>query len=101
MLVPEKIDIRESSSADLSRVYFFPEGEDATTNLVNNLEDSRPHDLYSSDLMPKVLAAIGVPVESSFRWDQFAGCSCGCSPGFIIENSKGKDVYVTYVTRGA
>jgi hypothetical protein len=101
MLVPEKIDIRDNSSSEFSRVYFFPEGEDATTNLLNNFEDNRPHDVYASELMPKILSAMGLPFESNFRWDQLAGCSCGCSPGFVIENSKGKDVYVTYVTRGA
>jgi hypothetical protein len=24
-----------------------------------------------------------------------AGCSCGCSPGFVVADSRGKDVWVT------
>ena len=107
MLVPEKVDIRDGSPTDLSRVYFFPAGEDALffadtlEHLLQNIDDLPPPEDYRADLMPAVLAAMVLPKDTEFQWHQFAGCSCGCSPGFVIENSKGKDICVTYVTRDA
>ena len=32
------------------------------------------------------------------RWSQFAGCSCPCSPGFVVDNSSyGYDIHVDYL----
>jgi hypothetical protein len=36
----------------------------------------------------------GVSVEK-MAWNQRAGCSCPCSPGFSITGDKGKDYWVT------
>jgi len=102
MLAPQKIDIREGSPTDLSRVYFFPEGEDflfvadTAEHLLQNIKDLPPHEYYRDQLMPEVLAAMGLPADSEFHWDPLAGCSCGCSPGYVMDHSKGKDVFVTY-----
>ena len=102
MLLLESIDIRDNSAADLSRVYFFPKGEDflfvadTAEHLLQNIKDLPPHEYFRDQLMPEVLAAMGLPADSEFHWDPLAGCSCGCSPGFVLDHSKGKDVFVTY-----
>lgn len=28
--------------------------------------------------------------EDKFYWDRLAGCSCGCSPGFVFESTQAK-----------
>lgn len=61
------------------RVYLWPEGEGVLDNFVNRW--SRPTTLYRK-VAKAVLADLGI--EGSLRWDQRAGCSCGCSPGFVL-----------------
>lgn len=66
----------------------------------NALEDlsnrrRRPH----HDWKPFVVEAldrIGITYERMF-WSQTAGCSCGCSPGFVLRNADAPpmDVWVT------
>ena len=79
-----------------TKVYIFLEGE----NLLENLENrhSRPHTLYKT-ILPQVMEqikeqGITVPDNLKFTWSQKAGCSCGCSPGFIA-NWIGKEIFVT------
>jgi hypothetical protein len=32
--------------------------------------------------------------SSQLRWSNTAGCSCGCSPGFIVKGLRGMSVFV-------
>lgn len=75
-----------------TRVYFFIKDE----NMLDNLFDRhfRPHKEYRK-LLPEVLAKAGIVTNEPIRWSQKAGCSCPCSPGFILGDSYGKTVYVT------
>lgn len=36
-------------------------------------------------LLPEVFEKLGLPKTTKARWSQKAGCSCGCSPGFILD----------------
>jgi len=75
------------------RVYIFPEGEGVFSNLINRHD--RPHKLYRAEVMPKVLEDLGLEPTAKYRWSQKCGCSCGCSPGFIISGDfRRLDVYV-------
>jgi hypothetical protein len=71
-----------------TRVYFSPVGESVWENLI--LRHDRPYQLYR-DLMPEVLAKLGMPDEQrqnvKFRWSTKAGCSCGCSPGIVLDRA--------------
>jgi len=29
-------------------------------------------------------------------FSQTAGCQCGCSPGFIVNEKNGKELFITY-----
>lgn len=49
-----------------------------------------------ADLIPHVLSALGLPPETSVRYSRTAGCSCGCSPGFIIDADLNRYVYVDF-----
>lgn len=75
-----------------TRVYFGHEGENVLENFGNRA--CRPRDLYKTYL-PDVAEALGLPRTTKFRWSQKAGCSCGCSPGFICNEDSKRDVWVT------
>jgi hypothetical protein len=66
-----------------SRIYFWPTGESILDNLTNRR--SRPYELYR-ELIPQVFDQLGLQFTPALkaRWSQRAGCSCPCSPGFIL-----------------
>jgi len=41
------------------------------------------------------LEAMGLPADTKVRWSQYAGCSCPCSPGFVVDGHSRHDVHVT------
>jgi len=73
-----------------ARVYINIQDESILENLMNR--KSRPIKLFRA-LLPDVYKKLGV--DSKARWSQYAGCSCPCSPGFILDDVYGKTVYVT------
>lgn len=83
-------DFRKSA-----RVYIFPKDETIWENLENRHQ--RPHTTFRKEVMPAVLAAMNLPANTRIRWSQYAGCSCPCSPGFIIDEVKGTSVYVDVI----
>jgi len=87
----DKMDWRQR--AQKPRVYIFPEGEGVFENLVNRFD--RPSKLYRREVMPAVLEKMGLPADTKYVWNQYAGCSCGCSPGFIIHTRRRVEIYVT------
>lgn len=48
-------------------------------------------------LLPEMFKKLGLPATTTARWSQKAGCSCGCSPGFILTGSgvRNTDFWVT------
>lgn len=86
-----------------SRIYFLINGESLVENLLNRR--SRPTKLYRR-LLNKVYTQLREQGEilpqdqnpQDVKWSQTAGCSCGCSPGFIMRDCwrlKNKDIYVS------
>lgn len=93
-----KIDVRDAEPRERykkARVYIFIKNE----NIIDNLQNrhSRPYDQYRKEVMPKVLKKMKLPKDTKFFWSQKAGCGCGCSPGFVIEEIFGKEVFVNVV----
>jgi hypothetical protein len=74
-----------------ARIYFWHEDESILENFGNRV--SRPVDVYRK-FLPQVAVALGLPEDTKFRWSQYAGCSCPCSPGFICKEVVSKDVHV-------
>ncbi len=78
------------------RVFIF--ASDRAESLVEQFGNrwNRPSKLYREEVMPKVLEMLNLPADAKFSWSQKAGCSCGCSPGFIFKGSElsGNDVFV-------
>lgn len=92
---------QHSYSKSHTRLYFFPRGESVMDNLRNRR--GRPYNDWRT-LIPAVLAKlskVGGDVEPFMKpdkvsWSQRAGCSCPCSPGFIVIGPcfKDFDIYV-------
>ena len=85
------------------RLYFSNDGsETVLENLVNRR--NRPYQFYRKEFMPgltSILRDLGVKILKA-RWSQKAGCSCGCSPGFILEVADySNNPYNIWVTFGS
>ena len=110
-LIITEFKVREKNYKERSNktvIHFFHENESILENLMER--HSRPSKLYK-ELFPKIKAKLSLSNDIEATWSQKAGCSCGCSPGFIVKNpaacmidsliSKSlwrKDIYVTIAT---
>lgn len=75
-----------------TRIYVHPERETVLENLENRR--NRPWQEWRKSAVPVALAALGLPSDTRVSWSQKAGCSCGCSPGFIVKEHWGHDVWL-------
>lgn len=79
------------------RIHIFPEGESLIDNLINRR--SRPIKEFRA-MAKQALESLDIDHSKlDIKWSQKAGCSCGCSPGFIVEGFAQKlhrsNLYVT------
>lgn len=77
-----------------SRVYIWIDDEGTVENLVNRV--NRPVALWKKIALAG-LREFGLTIESigGLQWSQYAGCSCACSPGFIVkQNLTGYDFHI-------
>jgi hypothetical protein len=86
-----KQDKRDQSGTK-TRVYVSPATETVLDNFVGRF--SRPVPLMRL-AMNAALRSLGI-VTAKAVWSQKAGCSCGCSPAFILAERLGFDIYVTF-----
>lgn len=91
------IEIKSSRRArnPKPRMYFFPVGESTMEHLFNR--HNRPVKEFRK-LIALALVEAGVELSEAkdvkARWSQYAGCSCPCSPGFILDTNGNVDYYV-------
>ena len=76
-----------------TRIYIFQKDETIIENLQKRTV--RPYTSYKKEVIPEILKSLNLPAETKVKWSQKAGCSCNCSPGFIVEGDYSKDVFVT------
>lgn len=77
-----------------SRIHIFTQGESIVKNLENRRQ--RPYTTYRKELIPEILERSGLSKDTKVSWSQKAGCACGCSPGFIIQDGPwGQEIFVT------
>lgn len=50
--------------------------------------------VFRKEVLPTVFQKAKMPLDTKVVWSDKAGCSCGCSPGFLITGQKGFDIYV-------
>ena len=75
------------------RVYFCPVGESVMEHFQTG-RHNRPIQALRK-LLPEALDKVGITFTRA-RWSQKAGCSCPCSPGFILDAEGWEDVHVSY-----
>lgn len=76
---------RETRKA--GRIHLFLAKESVLDNLYER--HNRPYKFYKEQLLPPLLKALALhDLDLEFRWSQKAGCSCGCSPGFVVTGGK-------------
>lgn len=80
-----------------SRAYVFIENESILDNLNNRR--NRPNAIYK-EIVAKAFAVIDMNQDTTgkLRWSQNAGCSCACSPGFIVDGVQGYEFFITVDT---
>ena len=96
-----EVKVRRSERPQKTRIYIFEKGEGILENLMKR--HGRPYDAYKKEVIPLVKEWLKqnkpdvTDLEAGRRisWNQKAGCSCGCSPGFIVDFFGCKDIYVT------
>lgn len=73
------------------RIYIGVSTETWKDNLINRR--NRNIKMYKEEIIPQVLEYLnknGYPALNAHnfkpKWSQKAGCDCGCSPGFIVDN---------------
>jgi len=92
----KSFDLRRTSS----RIYVWIDNDKRdkpVVELITGFRYNKPHQVYKKQVIPQVLKRMGLPADTKVRWSQYAGCSCPCSPGFIVSHPgvKPKDVFVT------
>jgi len=90
-----RVKDRESSNI---RLYLVPDEESLFDNFVQGRLTRPYQEFRKSGLLDKTMKEIiGYP-SGHAKWSQKAGCSCGCSPGFIVEKSAHlpTDYYIYY-----
>lgn len=78
-----------------TRIYASPKGETVLDNFMGG-RYTRPHQAVKALLVPGALQALGLDPATRVFWSQKAGCSCGCSPGFVADVRAGFDISITY-----
>lgn len=67
------------------RMYVWP---DENFNVLESLQNRtrRPYDAWRK-AVKALVAETGAPLDlTGMRWSQYAGCSCPCSPGFVLKS---------------
>ena len=72
---------RDSNSRP--RIYVWPEDETIKENFENRRQ--RPYTIYKKEVLPQLFRKLGLSPEK-VGWSQKAGCSCPCSPGFVVQS---------------
>lgn len=93
--------IPQTGRSKKDKIFIFPEGENLIENIINR--HSRPHNIYRKEIIPLMLKKLKKEFtkwhyqlqNTKWKWDQKAGCSCGCSPGFVGDTDFQMGIYVT------
>jgi hypothetical protein len=83
-----------------TRISVFLKNENIIENLLNRY--SRESKLYRKEVLPtafKKLKTVDPELykqikDDKWKWSQYAGCSCGCSPGFVGSTKTGKQIFI-------
>jgi len=74
------------------RIYLFPQNETVWENLKNRR--NRDRNLWKKIAL-QVMEKYGYS-NPKMTFSQKAGCGCGCSPGFVVEEKNSKELFIDY-----
>jgi len=96
----EKIERKMTAATKRSytRVFFESSDQSALDELLSS--EKKTHSLLRK-LMPEALERVGMDPEEKFSWNELAGSLKGDRPGFIMKESKGDEVVVTFAATGS
>jgi|MudIll2142460700_1097286.scaffolds.fasta_scaffold00031_34 hypothetical protein len=83
---------RAGGAEQTSRLFVWIDNEKVLDNLHDRYK--RPWQLWKAEVLPQVFKRLKLPRDTLTKWSQTAGCSCGCSPGFIVYDGKNQDYHV-------
>ncbi len=86
---------RPSRRRSKAILFVWPESEKGMEQFI--YRHSRPVALYRA-LLPEIFKALGIPTDTKARWSQKAGCTCPCSPGFILDHVEWRHDFYALVT---
>lgn len=94
---PAELGRRERNRRS-SRVFIWQDNnpnEKPVMDILSGFRYNKPHVFYKKFVMPEVLKQMSLPADTEVKWSQYAGCSCPCSPGFVVYSKcLPKEVYV-------
>lgn len=92
-----KLQIRPAEKALKNRMYIFPDDYNVLLSRFN-----KPEKEYKINVLPLIMEKIKKDFPEDYRkikgstwcWSVTAGCSCGCSPGFIGSTKNQLEIFV-------
>lgn len=96
--VVKTVTTQEKSKSRKTRLYIFSDiweteiGKAATDDAEVVAEINKVMVRRFREALPEILKQAGIP-EAKASWSWKAGCSCGCSPGFILDKGYGMDIF--------
>lgn len=82
---------KQLPSKNVSRAYVWPASLKENVIADMALRRQRPHQVWKPQVAA-ILKEMGVEYQR-LEWSQYAGCSCPCSPGFIVRGHRGADFH--------
>lgn len=94
MKISVSVDRSEEGDINASRsiIYFIINGPTVMQEI--NEKKGKYYNVFRKEVLPTVFKKAKLPLDTKVIWSDKAGCSCGCSPGFLITGQKGFDIYV-------
>jgi hypothetical protein len=91
--IPRIVEITENHHRGGGRagqrgvIYIWQKDESIADNLI--YRRVRPYTVWRKQVLPLLVEKYPRLANFKFAWSQRAGCSCPCSPGFIVMPKKG------------
>ena len=100
-VITVKFTVRPPDKVFKNRIFIFHDDETILDDLVNRF--SRPSAFYKKEILPLFLDKIKVESPDVYKkvkdtkwlWNKLAGCTCGCSPGFVGNTKDNIEFFVT------
>lgn len=96
-----KLRVIEAEKSVKGRIFVWLQGETVLQNLEKRAAGVTAFtpQFLRKEVMPKVLARLGLPAGTKLAYSMYAGCTmCPCSPGFIVPEEplmRHKSVHIT------